>query len=410
MNSGIMWLDFSERQQRHIRDVLRNYEDKGTVDDLGFGTIRDAISNGLFPGTSIIQTRARYFLFIPWIFIEAQRKWPKRLVEKASDMERKLIDALKTADDTDGLIGKEAGANLKTLPSSIYWAGLQQFGIFKLRGKTIRQFGRIATREVVRSEYEGEVVDQYNSFWSDLPKPPARFFTFASADMNLTREEAEWLTERIIATAHAFGGPSLLSQLVMQIRAGATSLLEEDNVWDLQEQNSLSDRTRELLFQAERFSLLANGLSLLYNEMLCERIRQSRDEFDPGEDYVASLAEWSGDATSIALLEWCRQLERFWDCLAEAGANVAPKTRRFLEEVARVLTREGLDDPLQSEELRALVRDRELTHKGSQARFGNLSRLNAYTGAAGTRRMDFRWNLVQRLLSDIAAGYETQGR
>jgi hypothetical protein len=94
MASSIAWLDFSEAQQRGIREVLRIFEEKGTVDDLGFGRVRDAISNGLFPGTSIIQTRARYFLFIPWIFMEAQRRWPSQMLGKAADMERKLIDAL----------------------------------------------------------------------------------------------------------------------------------------------------------------------------------------------------------------------------------------------------------------------------------------------------------------------------
>lgn len=39
----------------------------GTLDELGIGSIRDTFSDELFPGTSTIQTRARYFLFVPWI-------------------------------------------------------------------------------------------------------------------------------------------------------------------------------------------------------------------------------------------------------------------------------------------------------------------------------------------------------
>ncbi len=56
--------------------MLQLFSDKGTVDDLGIGTVRDAISNSLFPGTSVIQTRARYFLFVPWLFRRAEQTAP----------------------------------------------------------------------------------------------------------------------------------------------------------------------------------------------------------------------------------------------------------------------------------------------------------------------------------------------
>src|SRR3954454_12654889 len=115
MGSFISWLDHSEADQRRVREMLRLFSDKETVDDLGLGTIRDAISNELFPGTSVVQTRARYYLFIPWIYAEAQRRWPSNLLAKAGDMERKLIFALLNGGEGDGVIGREAQAKLKTL-------------------------------------------------------------------------------------------------------------------------------------------------------------------------------------------------------------------------------------------------------------------------------------------------------
>lgn len=75
--------------------MLRLFEDTDTVDDLGIGTVRDSISNSLFPGTSVIQTRARYFLFVPWLFRRAEQRHPQQLVAKATDMERSLIEALR---------------------------------------------------------------------------------------------------------------------------------------------------------------------------------------------------------------------------------------------------------------------------------------------------------------------------
>lgn len=40
-----------------------------------------------------------------------------------------LIDALAESDDTDGVIGIQARASLKRLPSSVYWQGLARWGI-----------------------------------------------------------------------------------------------------------------------------------------------------------------------------------------------------------------------------------------------------------------------------------------
>jgi hypothetical protein len=74
LGSFIRWLDHSEEDQRRIRELMKLFSVSDTVDDLGIGTIRDGISNALFPGTSIIQTRARYFLFVPWIFRHAARQ------------------------------------------------------------------------------------------------------------------------------------------------------------------------------------------------------------------------------------------------------------------------------------------------------------------------------------------------
>ena len=69
MTSAFAWLDHSEEQRRQILDVLDLFREKSTIDELGLGTIRDAFADMLFPGTSAPQTKARYFLFIPWIYL-----------------------------------------------------------------------------------------------------------------------------------------------------------------------------------------------------------------------------------------------------------------------------------------------------------------------------------------------------
>src|SRR5262245_14566382 len=143
MVGSLTWLDFSEEHQQRTRALVNEWSQSETVDDLGIGVVRDAISNILFPGTSVIQTRARYFLFIPWNFERVASRNPRKLVAKARDMEHRLISALLAGGREPGIIGATAGKDLKTLPSAIYWSGLARWGVFLRPGLTMRQYERI---------------------------------------------------------------------------------------------------------------------------------------------------------------------------------------------------------------------------------------------------------------------------
>lgn len=103
------------------RLVLR----EGTLDELGVGQIRDVFSNALFPGTSTIQTKARYFLLVPWSFHAGARpgRSGAQLREHAENIERILVQTLRAMPGQPGVIGAQRGAKVKTLPSAIYWNG-----------------------------------------------------------------------------------------------------------------------------------------------------------------------------------------------------------------------------------------------------------------------------------------------
>ena len=65
LNSTFTWLDYSEQDRRKMLDVVSLFGESDTRDELGIGVVRDAFANLFFPGTSTLQTRARYFLFVP---------------------------------------------------------------------------------------------------------------------------------------------------------------------------------------------------------------------------------------------------------------------------------------------------------------------------------------------------------
>ena len=61
------WIDFSKEDRQKAFDVIKLLSEQGAVDELGIGVIRDAFANYFFPGTSTIQTRAKYFLIVPYM-------------------------------------------------------------------------------------------------------------------------------------------------------------------------------------------------------------------------------------------------------------------------------------------------------------------------------------------------------
>ena len=114
-------------------EVVNLFREKGTLDELGFGTIRDAFADHFFPGTSTIQTRVRYFLFIPWIYLklEQERVASAHVDQQARRWQAQLAQSLGRGGEGDaaGVIGIQAGERLQRPPSVVYWGGLWRWGI-----------------------------------------------------------------------------------------------------------------------------------------------------------------------------------------------------------------------------------------------------------------------------------------
>src|SRR3954451_11610397 len=85
--SSFGWLDLDAAASERVSTLLRSLEEPGTLDPLGLGSVRDAFSAMLSPGTSTIQTRLRYFVFLPWIFaaLESERVASSDFAERLRD-------------------------------------------------------------------------------------------------------------------------------------------------------------------------------------------------------------------------------------------------------------------------------------------------------------------------------------
>lgn len=74
MPAFVSWVDSSSAERERMKRAVALFKERDTVDELGFGTIRDILSDALFPGTSTIQTRLRYFFFVPWLYQSLERR------------------------------------------------------------------------------------------------------------------------------------------------------------------------------------------------------------------------------------------------------------------------------------------------------------------------------------------------
>ena len=397
----LAWLDYSESDQRRAREIVAMFSQRESRDELGIGRIRDALSDTLFPGTSFLLTRARYLLFVPWLYREGVRRGHggQKLSAWVDWRERQLIGALRAGGDRQGLIGRRVGPAVRILPSTIYWNTLQRFGILRREGTE----GQVAgLRQLARPQDEAtEFLEQSDAVWApSIPSPPDDFFDLACCDFALTHDEATWLAERIVAAVP----DSLLEFLVSQRKRHSDSLY----AWEDPEAVGAEGSVREALDEARRFSVAMHGAALLYNLLLAERAKELGLSTHEGrrDRYRSLLDKWQEDFERINAGSW--DLNGLWALVAARGRPAALPTRSFVSEWVDLARNSGgqvADDG----EARELIRNRERVQKRGQARLINDRLMRQWGGASGSGRLNFRWPVVRRILNEIVEGRENGG-
>ena len=71
--SSVGWVALDDQHKRDVMEAVALFREQGTVDELGIATVRDTFSDLLFPGTSVLHTRPKYLLFVPWIYGRIRR-------------------------------------------------------------------------------------------------------------------------------------------------------------------------------------------------------------------------------------------------------------------------------------------------------------------------------------------------
>lgn len=130
------WVDFSREDREKVLDVMNLLQEQGAVDEIGIGLVRDAFANLFFPGTSTVQTVAKYFLIVPYVLKEAtEGRYGNDLnkILRRIDQEEKECGKLlmQNCPGEDGIIGRRVLPKswVARKPSNIYWNGIRTYGI-----------------------------------------------------------------------------------------------------------------------------------------------------------------------------------------------------------------------------------------------------------------------------------------
>lgn len=393
--STFTWIDYSERQRRQMLEAIDMFRDKDTRDELGISGIRDTFSDMLFPGTGALQTRARYFFFIPWMYraFEVARVPSSEIARKVRSFEIALIDRLAEADDHAGTIGIEARATLQRVPSSIYWNGLKMLGIRQFPGSQA-EYQRNIDRQLAAGSPsrndDGEVYGPTTRAWHGLPAAPASFP--GKASFVLTVPEARYLSGRVIENHRH----SLFAFMLDRGYVDADAPF----AWEHPGAQGLPDALQRHMSHAQCISEVMNGAAILYNLYLAE--------LDPRRDQVISDCTDLFEDWAVLIGKRSRELSTwdrtdFWKLLLEREYVPSAATRMFVDEWCRRALSGDLQALRAAPGTRDLIFGREAQIKGALARSSNRQARGMWRGDAGLGRLDFRWSSARVILRDIAA-------
>jgi hypothetical protein len=403
--SSFTWLDYSERERRKMLEVVDFFKERDTRDELGLGAVRDSFADQLFPGTSTIMTRARYFLLVAWTYqaLEDKKTSSAMIAERARKAETALIEAIEKSDDKEGNIGKFARDALKRLPSSVYWLGMAVWGIRTFPGslaqyhrsldrhhaQRIRHGGRTLERDLVEHD------DLAPSNWhGGLIAPPDDFPGICS--LRLSCNEAEYLSERIRLSRRCAG--SLLAELVAKPR----KVQDLGFVWEHPDLASFAPNLRELLEHARSFSEVMHGAALIYNLILAEQT--DRDEVVA--DYRGRCEAWAQlmDSRDQVFRKWDRK--QFWERAHLGNPRISPGTSDFINSWWDSVLTQKPSTLASAKTARVLIAERERRLKKNLARIDNPRARELWNEEAGSGQLEFRWLSSRRILMDIFEGLE----
>lgn len=403
----IGFVSFNQEALNRANKVMKLLQGQGAIDELGLGRIRDAFSNTMFPGMSVLQTHAKYFLLMPTLysFLEKTRiadvREARTIVrDQEIRMTYRLMDG--SAKDTTGIIGadmlRRGEGYVKYDPTYVYQAGMEIYGLIP-RGGNI--YATLAERSAIyqNSPKKHKGNDETGDDSDDLPgnrqiyKVCGEDYDFSHReplDIRLTRREAEFLKNQIIRNTQG----SLLSYLLDSgLYETATNYLFEDLGYILQDKLPKElYRMYELALRFSRFAcLLRTRYAMLYD--IAVGADEAAEEELAKFDKILSVHREDFSPEAIG------------EIIQFVSSRVTEEScKTFIQKSAKLISERNFP------ELDCQIALREKTIKGmKRSKLNNAKEFEPGKPFESPTMMAYRWNtIVRTVLSEIKEGLKDE--
>lgn len=405
----IGFVSFNQEALNRANKVMKLLQGQGAIDELGLGRIRDAFSNTMFPGMSVLQTHAKYFLLMPalYAYLEKTRiadiREARTIVrEHEIKLTYRLIEG--SSKDATGIIGadilKESRGTkyVKYDPAYVYQAGMETYGLIPPGGNIYATLTeRSAFYQNMPKKQKGNEETGYDSDEltgnRQLFKVCGEYYDFSHReplDINLTRREAEFLKNQIIRNIQG----SLMSYLLDSgLYENITDYVFEDLGQILQDK--IPDKLYKTYSLALRFSRFACLLRIRYAMLYDIAVNADEAASDEQFKFNTMLSEFRDDFTPEAIEEIVQFVS---SRVTEASCKL------FIKKSAALIADENF------EELDRQIVLREKTIKGSKrSKLINAKEFERGKPFESPTMMAYRWNtIVRTVLTEIKEGLKNE--
>lgn len=397
----IGWIQLSRSAVASAEQALKA-DSQGVRDEVGFLALHQAFSDRFFPGTSVLHTRLRYVLFIPWLMERAGGD-PALLRKYELELTKQLKDYPK---GNQGVIGATVWPDEPSqTPSMAYWSALNRWGILRPRadGATASRRQTLKRIEAIhqqsagrRHEVDGEQLYEHEpSPFAQLPAPPLELLKAGETlDFRLSKDERAFMRRQLLGLRRSPECPeqSLLARLVEE----RLPVADIDTPWADSILAVASEEDRRALLLAKNMSALA-GIGRAVYAALVEQLKANGSSDYPARhrDHLDEMVTVHGKAARALDID---QLKALIPGLSTQLLAVLNVTQQWLNSKTSALT-----------ELQPVYANAESLRKGARARLAS--------SLAGQKRraewesdehplaepLHYRWRNVRTLLTDLSA-------
>lgn len=385
------WIDFSKTERDKILGVIDLLGEKGVLDELGIASIRDSFSNLFFPGITTIQTRAKYFLIVPYTLKDLELNNDKTYQSLANTLDnteqecaKKFLKNNKLEQGVIGTVALKQGKWVQRTPASIYWTGLKQYNIFTNKKFSINEYIKF----VAINKY---LNDDLKSTTTNIPEESddkdagkldkVHFLNIPTYEkdwkkklkMDLTHNEAVFLKNQIIESCPNSMFAYILKKDLRQVLKYNSFKELEQIIKEFPEEIQID------YYKAKDFSDFVYVLRVLYNKIVSEdKNHKANKEFNK-----FNLKECS----DIDINYLFKRLDIY-----------KPSLKNFLTKTQARMKEEDVDG------LKEAIIKREVDLKGiNRAKTLNLEKIDPFFWYAG-EELNYRFLNAKAILADIFRG------